>query len=304
MDAALVAAAEVVAGDRELIAVRASEAEAEIFDAHLALLGDEALLTPARTAIDRGATAERAWHDAAVAVADQYRALSDPLLAERATDVLDVGARVVGLLTGAGASALAQSGIVIADELTPAQAARLDSSLVTGIATAGGSTTAHAAILARALGLPAVVGLGAGLLAIDDGTTVLLDGRAGTVLMDPSPELQRDASQRRERDERSARGGARAGARAALPGTARESRCSPTWARSARRPRAVELGAEGVGLLRTEFLFLDRAHRCPTRMSRPETVRRIAVDLGGRPLVVRTLARRRRQAAAGAADAR
>ena len=288
LDAALVAAAEAVAGDRELIAARASEAEAEIFDAHLALLGDEALLAPARAAIDRGATAERAWHDAAVAVADQYRELSDPLLAERATDVLDVGARVVGLLTGAGASALAQSGIVIADELTPAQAARLDPSLVTGIATAGGSTTAHAAILARALGLPAVVGLGAGLLAIDDGTTVLLDGRAGTVLMDPSPELQRDASQRRERDERRH---AAALERAHEPGALRDGTRIEVFANLGavgEAARAVELGAEGVGLLRTEFLFLDRA-TLPDEDEQAETLRRIAVALGGRPLVVRTL---------------
>jgi multiphosphoryl transfer protein len=288
LDRGLSAAAHAVVADRELIAGRAGQAEAEIFDAHLALLQDEALLAPARAAIDRGASAERAWHDAALAVADQYRALSDPLLAERATDVLDVGARVVGLLTGAGGSTLAQSGIVIADELTPAQAAGLDPSLVTGIATAGGSTTAHAAILARALGLPAVVGLGPGLLAIDDGTTVLLDGRAGTVLMDPSPELQRDASQRRQRDERRR---AAALGRAHEPGALSDGTRIEVFANLGavgEAARAVELGAEGVGLLRTEFLFLDRA-TLPDEDEQAETLRRIAVDLGGRPLIVRTL---------------
>lgn len=288
LDAALSTAAEAVASDRELIAGRAGENEASIFDAHAALLQDEALLAPAQAAIERGATAERAWHDAAVAVAAQYRALSDPLLAERATDVLDVGNRVVGLLTDAGAERSGGSGIVIADELTPAQAAALDPSLVTGIATAGGSTTAHAAILARALGLPAVVGLGPGVLAIADGTTVLLDGRAGTLLMDPSPEVEREASQRRERDERRR---AAARERAHEPGALRDGTRIEVFANLGavdEAPRAVQFGAEGVGLLRTEFLFLDRA-TLPNEHEQAETLRQIAIALGGRPLVVRTL---------------
>jgi multiphosphoryl transfer protein len=288
LDQALAAAATAVAADRELIAGRAGRTEAEIFDAHLALLVDEALLAPARAAIERGATAERAWHDAAVAVAGQYRALSDPLLAERATDVLDVGVRVVALLTGVSAGRAARAGIVIADELTPAQAARLDPTLVTGIATAGGSSTAHAAILARALGLPAVVGLGPGLLAIADGTKVLLDGRAGTVLADPSEQVAREATERRERDERR-----RAAARERMlePGAMGDGTRIEVFANLGavgEAARAVELGAEGVGLLRTEFLFLDRA-TLPNEHEQAETLREIALGLGGRPLVVRTL---------------
>jgi phosphocarrier protein FPr len=288
LDAALKAAADTIATDREVIRGRAGKAEAEIFDAHLALLHDEAMLAPARAAIDSGATAERAWHDAAVAVAAQYRALGDPLLAERATDVLDVGARVVGLLTGASAREIEESGIVIADELTPAQAAGLDPALVTGIATAAGSTTAHAAILARALGLPAVVGLGAGVLAIADGTLVLLDGRAGTLQADPSPEVQREALQRRERDERRR---AAARERTHEPGATRDGTPIEVFANLGavgEAARAVELGAEGVGLLRTEFLFLDRMS-LPDEDEQAETLRQIAFDLGGRPLVVRTL---------------
>ncbi len=291
------AAADAIAADRELIAGRAGENEASIFDAHAALLQDEALLAPANAAIEGGATAERAWHDAAVAVAAQYRALSDPLLAERATDVLDVGNRVVGLLTGAGAGAHGGAagsgapggaGIVIADELTPAQAAALDPSQVTGIATAGGSTTAHAAILARALGLPAVVGLGRGVLAIADGTTVLLDGRAGTLQADPSPEVQREALERREREQRRR---AAARERAHETGALRDGTRIEVFANLGavgEAARAVELGAEGVGLLRTEFLFLDRA-TLPDEHEQAETLRQIATDLGGRPLVVRTL---------------
>ena len=100
--------------------------------------------------------------------------------------MLDVGRRVVGALTGeTGAEPVAHEGIVIAGELTPADAAGLDPARVIGIATAHGTATAHAAILARALGLPAVVGIGDAVLGIEDGTTLLLDGEAGTLEVDP-----------------------------------------------------------------------------------------------------------------------
>jgi phosphocarrier protein FPr len=164
----------------------------------------------------------------------------------------------------------------------------LDASLVTGIATAGGSATAHAAILARALGLPAVVGLGPALLGIADGTDVLLDGRAGTVVADPPADLQREAAEQRERDQRR-----RAAARERMlePGALRDGTRIEVFANLGavgEAARAVELGAEGVGLLRTEFLFLDRPS-LPDEHEQADTLRQIAVGLGGRPLVVRTL---------------
>ncbi len=276
--------------DRETVATRAGKAEAAIFDAHLALLDDEAMLDPAQEAIGGGATAERAWHDAAQQVAERYRALDEPLLQERAADVLDVGRRVVTALTGDadGAGPEERIGIVIAGELTPGDAATLDPALVTGIATAHGTATAHAAILARALGLPAVVGLGDTILQIPDGTTVLIDGEAGTLQVDPPDDVQRDAAERRERaDQRRAT----ARERAHETGATRDGTRIEVFANlgaAAEAAKAVELGAEGVGLLRTEFLFLDRAE-LPSEEEQAETLREIAVALDGRPLVVRTL---------------
>jgi len=274
--------------DRDTVAARAGKAEAAIFDAHLALLDDEALLDPAQDAIGAGATAERAFYDATVGVADRYRALEEPLLRERATDVLDVGRRVVGALTGGLASGPVLTGIVLAGELTPADAAGLDPAHVTGIATAHGTPTAHAAILARALGLPAVVGLGERILGIEDGATVLLDGEAGTLQVDPPQEVLREASERRSRDEGRRRV---ARERAHEPGATRDGTRIEVFANLgsvADAIKAVEFGAEGVGLLRTEFLFLDRPE-LPGEDEQAETLRAIAVALGGRPLVVRTL---------------
>ncbi|HEX6619828.1 MAG TPA: phosphoenolpyruvate--protein phosphotransferase, partial [Solirubrobacteraceae bacterium] len=288
LDEAIAAARGEIARDREAVAGRAGKAEAAIFDAHLALLDDEALLEPAHEAIAAGAPAERAWHDAAEQVAALYRGLDEPLLRERATDVLDVGRRVVAAVTGEEAAGPTEPGIVLARELTPAEAAGLDPELVRGIATAHGSATAHAAILARALGLPAAVGLGEALLAIDEGTALLLDGEAGTLQVDPGEDVLREAEERRER---LAARRAAARERAHEPGAMRDGARVEVFANlgsAAEAAKAVELGAEGVGLLRTEFLFLDRP-QLPDEDEQVETLRRIAEALDGRPLVVRTL---------------
>jgi multiphosphoryl transfer protein len=275
--------------DRERLIARGAAAEAAIFSAHLALLDDEALLEPARAAIERGAPAERAWHDAAQSAASTYRALEEPLLRERAADVEDVGRRVVAAIVGDGKPAASlEEGIVIAAELTPADAAALDSSLARGIATARGTPTAHAAILARALGIPAVVGLGADVLAVPAGTPLLLDGDQGSVHVAPSEELVRSAEQR----------GERAAARRTV---ALERAGEPAVTRDGTRIEvvanldepgdaaiAVELGAEGVGLLRTEFLFLEHP-TLPSEQEQAERLAEIAGALSGRSLIVRTL---------------
>jgi multiphosphoryl transfer protein len=288
LEEGIAAAREAIAADRQTVEERAGRAEAEIFDAHRALLEDEALLEPAGTSIDGGAAAERAWHDAAEQVAARYRELDEPLLRERAADVLDVGRRVVAALSGEAATGLDGAGIVIAGELTPADAAALDPELVRGIATAHGAATAHAAILARALGLPAAVGLGNAVLEVAAGTPLLLDGDDGTLHVDPPADVLRDAEQRRERA--TARRAA-ARERAGEPGATRDGARIEVFANlgsAAEAQRAVELGAEGVGLLRTEFLFLQRAE-LPDEHEQAETLREIAVALDGRPLVVRTL---------------
>jgi multiphosphoryl transfer protein len=302
LDEAIAAAREAIAHDRATVAGRAGEAEAAIFDAHAILLDDDALLEPAYEAIAAGATAERAWHDAADQVAARYRALDEPLLQERATDVLDVGRRVVGALregpaadesgpatdAAPGETASGEAAILVAVELTPADTAGLDPAAVAGIATAHGAATAHAAILARALGIPAVVGLGDTLTAVDDGTPLLLDGDRGTVQVAPPQDTLRDAHERRERAQ-ARRAAARE--RAHEPAATRDGTRVEVFANlgsAAEAVKAVELGAEGVGLLRTEFLFLDRP-QLPDEDEQTATLVEIAQALEGRPLVVRTL---------------
>ena len=192
-------------------------------------------------------------------------------------------------LAGTPAGAATQgAGIVIADELTPGEAAGLDPADAWAVATARGGATSHAAILARALGIPAVVGLGDGLLAIPEGTQLILDGEQGTVAVEPDAGAIAEQERRRtaEAAERE-----RLLARAAEPGALGDGRRIEVFANvgSAEEARiAVEHGAEGVGLLRTEFLFLDRATP-PDEDEQAAALSAVAEALQGRPLIVRTL---------------
>ena len=289
LDAARAGAREELEAARADVARRGAAAEAEIFTAHALLLDDTALTGPALRLIDEGAGAGRAWRSAVQEAAAAFRALDDPYLRERAVDVEDVGRRVLARLAGTDSAAAPRSaGIVLAPELTPGEAAGLDPAETWAIATARGGATGHAAILSRALGIPAVVGLGDALLGIAEGTPLVLDGDAGTLEVDPDEDTVARHEARREADAE-ARGALLA--RAAEPGALRDGRRVEVFANvgsPADARQATTQGAEGVGLLRTEFLFLDRATP-PTEDEQVAVLREIAEALGGRPVVVRTL---------------
>ncbi len=274
---------------RAALTARAGAAEADIFTAHALLVDDAAITEPALRRIDEGEPAGQAWRAAAREAAAAFRALDDAYLRERAVDVEDVSSRVLARLAGVPPGAVLEApGIVVADELTPGEAAGLDRADAWAIATARGGATAHAAILARALGIPAVVGLGGSLLAIAEGTPLVVDGEAGVVHVDPDPGTIAEHERRRaaaEADRRAAL------ALAAEPGALSDGRRVEVFANvgnPAEARLAVEQGAEGIGLLRTEFLFLERAE-APGEEEQAEVLREIAGALEGRPVVVRTL---------------
>ena len=183
---------------------------------------------------------------------------------------------------------MVEPGIVLAADLTPADTAALDRELVRGIATAYGGPTSHSAILARSLGIPAAVGLGEQLLDVPEGTPLALDGDAGAVVVDPAEELVRDYERRSADREEEAR---RARASAQRPAQTRDGRRIEVVA-NVGSPEdvdaAVASGAEGVGLLRTEFLFLGR-DSLPTEDEQYAAYTDIAERLQGRPLILRTL---------------
>jgi phosphocarrier protein FPr len=177
---------------------------------------------------------------------------------------------------------------VIAPDLTPADTAALDRELVLGIATAHGSATSHSAILARSLGIPAVVGIGEYLLDVQEGTPLVLDGDAGTVYVDPGEELVRGYERRQAEREESA---LRALASARQPAQTLDGRRIQVVA-NVGSPTDVDLavanGAEGVGLLRTEFLFLER-ESLPSEEEQLAAYGDMAARLNGMPMILRTL---------------
>lgn len=289
LESAREAARSAIERDRTEVARRTTADDAAIFAAHLALLDDEALVGAARARIEGGASAEAAWYAASQATAAAWRALDDDLLRERAADVEDVGRRVLAVLLGRERhGGIDQAGVLVVSELTPADAAALDPELIGGIAAAHGTATAHAAILARALGIPAVVGLGPSVLSVGEGTPLLLDGSEGTVLVSPDEEAAEHALHERELEVERRR---RARHHAHEPAVTKDGTTIEVAANlggAGEAAGAVELGADGVGLLRTEFLFLGR-QEIPGEEEQVQTLTQIADALGGRPLIVRTL---------------
>jgi phosphocarrier protein FPr len=276
---------------RDSVAARAGEYNAAIFDAHLLFLEDEALVEPARRAVfEQRQNAAQAWDAAAESVAAGYRALDDEYLSARADDLTGVARQVVSQLVGGtrGSAAIAEAGIVLASDLTPADTAALDRELARGIATAYGSATSHSAILARSLGIPAVVGVGERLLEVPEGTSLVLDGDAGAVYVDPPEELVHGYERQRAEREQATR---RALASARKPAHTRDGRRIDVVA-NVGSPADVDLavanGAEGVGLLRTEFLFLER-DTLPSEEEQLAAYEEMAERLRGRPMILRTL---------------
>ena len=273
------------------VGARAAAADAAIFDAHLLFLEDDALLVPTRAGVfDRHETAARAWADAVSAAAEAWDGLEDPYQRARAADLRDVGEQVLAHLAGPGeTTAVVEAGdVVVAPDLAPADVAALASSAVAGLALAHGGPASHAAILARALGLPAVAGAGEALLAVPDGTPLLVDGDAGTVTVAPPSEAVAAVARRRDLQ---ARATAEARAAATAPAVTRDGvtvRVEANIAGPQDVPAAVAAGADGVGLLRTEYLFLDAA-AMPGEDEQAAAYSAVAEALGGRPLTVRTL---------------
>jgi len=280
-----------IAAARAATAVAAGAEEAAIFDAHLLYLEDDALLGPARRAVlEDGDNAAHAWHAAVDSVAASYRALDDDYLQARAADVIEVGDRVLRRLLGAGTpqASPADAGVVVTTEATAGDLAELDLALVTGLATAAGGPLGHGAILARTLGIPAVVGLGPSILAVGEGTLLAVDGDAGAVHVDPEPELVARLTARRSAEERRRSSALQSANEPAITRDGVRILVEANAGSAHEGPTVVATGSDGVGLLRTEFLFLDR-DTAPDEDEQYRAYLELASALGGRPLVVRTL---------------
>jgi phosphocarrier protein FPr len=265
--------------------------EAGIFDAQSLFLEDPELVGAVwRTVLQDRVGAESAWQAETTRLVDRFNALEDPYLRARAADVADVAARVLRRLTGQATAerVLRQPAILSARDLTPSEVKDFDPTMVLGLCLEAASASTHSVILARAMGIPVVAGLGPGINALADGTIVALDGEQGTVWISPDA-AQVEALKGRRQSWLAARRAAELERH--RPAATRDGRRIRVFANISGVDEAVEAvacGAEGVGVLRTEFLFLGRA-AAPGEDEQLAAYRAIAESLGGRPLTIRAL---------------
>jgi phosphocarrier protein FPr/phosphocarrier protein len=294
-EAALTAAIAKVRARIEANALTGDKARKAILGAHLAFLEDPELFAGARRLIGAGKSAGFAWRAAVGGYVEALRGLGDRRLAERVDDLIDLERQVLRallVLEGAGeeddTTVLAPGSILLADELLPSQLMGVDPGVVAGFATARGGPTSHVAILAAAMGIPALVALGGAVLSVEDGAALILDADGGALRVAPdAPALAAAQTQLAHRQARKAQ----AQAAAHDPAVTRDGTRIEVFANTGAvkdAVAAVENGAEGCGLLRTEFLFLDR-ETPPDEDEQARQYQAIADALAGRPLIIRTL---------------
>ena len=290
--AAGIAAEELKIIRESVFVLTGDEKEAAIFDAHMLMLRDPMLTDAVKGRVDGGMIVEKALAELTAEIADMLAAMEDEYFAARSADVRDIGARLLRILLGVADASLAKLGgpsIVVANDLTPSDTASLDPENVLGFCTAVGGLTSHTAILARTLGIPAVVGLGDELSARTTGAQqVILDGIDGTIIIDPVETTRDDyqsAIKNRQEWLRNVQANAHEDAYTAS-GTRVEVGANIGDIGTARL--ALEAGAEGVGLLRTEFLYLGDTH-APGEEMQVDAYRQIFEAMAPRPVIVRTL---------------
>jgi phosphocarrier protein FPr/phosphocarrier protein len=275
----------------EQLASSAQGTARQVITAHLEFLDDWELVAAARRAIARGKSAGFAWRRAVRDSADTLRALGDPRMSERVDDLLDLESQVLLTLHGEAPIVvrnLPERAILIAADLKPSQLVSLDASRLAGICLAAGGPTSHVAILAAAMGIPALVALGPAVLDVVEGTWLVLDAEQGNLATAPDQTALAAAEQTlvaRQQRKHAERAAAHTDCRTA-DGVRVE--VFANLGSLAEAQVAVAHGAEGCGLLRTEFLFLER-EAPPDEEEQLRQYQGIATALGGRPLVIRTL---------------
>jgi phosphoenolpyruvate-protein phosphotransferase len=287
----LAVALEAVRGHLQKLSTGDDATGAEIAMAHLALLEDPMITGAAEELLKCGHGASRAWHDAINRSVETLQKVDDKRMLERIDDLKDTNLRVQRTLAGldpAQGPELTERSILIAENLLPSQLLELDHNQVAGICTAAGGTTSHVAILAISLEIPMLVAAGDEVLAVTKGDRLLLDADFGELKIRPGDAEANRFAQRMQED-RLQRQAERAAAHdecRTRDGTQVHFNANLASAQDALA--AVQAGAEGCGLLRTEFVFMGRA-QAPDVNQQLEIYQQISDTLQDRPLVVRTL---------------
>ena len=290
-EAVLVAQAQILEVKKKLRAALGEE-QAYILEAHLLMLQDRSLGRQIEDFInDNHANAEWAVREVAGRLLDVYATIEDTYLRERGNDIEDVTHRLIKILSGSQTrdlSKLSNEAIIVAEDLLPSVAAELDPAKVLGFVTSSGGSTSHTAIIARSLGIPAVVGLRGITSRVRSGETIVIDGGSGVVVLRPTPDTLRFYSEQRERDRQQQRVDLE---ERDLPALTLDN--EPVILRA-----NIELldeidvlqrsNAAGVGLYRSEYLYAQSSSGLPTEDEQYEVYKLLGEMSGDEGAVIRT----------------
>lgn len=266
--------------------------KAEIFEAHLFLLEDPDLVDSVLDKIaDENLNAEYALHEVTTTIVEMLLELDNEMVRERAADVKDVSGRVMSHLIGkpyASLSGISEETIILAEDLTPSDTAQLDLNYIRGFVTEIGSRTSHSAIMARSLEIPAIVGAGSSAAAVADGAMVIMDATEGKVIVDPSEEVLAEYREKKKQyDERRIQLKRLAG-QPSVTADGEHLELAANIGSIEDLDKVLENGADGVGLFRTEFLYMGRSS-FPTEEEQFQIYKHVLEKLNGKRVVIRTL---------------
>ena len=275
----------------EHIRQQVGDKESEILTGQIAMLADPFMRSQMQDAIDGGACAEAAVDNVCTMYADMFAAVEDEMMRKRATDVKDIRSRLLGILLGAASvdlSNLPAGTVLVTRELTPSMTVGLQKENVAAIITATGGKTSHSAILARALQVPAVLSVTKVLEVVQDGDGLIVDGGDGIAILNPD-ERTRSEYLTRQKDYQARIASLKVYQnRPTVDADGKRYQLFANIGSAAEAEVAAQSGAEGIGLFRTEFLFMDRTS-LPDEMVQYEAYRAVSQTMAGKEVIIRTL---------------
>ena len=280
---------EVLAKD---LATRVGPKEAEILNGHLLLFSDMFLMGEIENIIaGESVNSEYAIENVCNTYADTFASMGDELMQQRATDMRDIKTRMQKILMGVSSvdiAALPEGSVIVAKDLTPSMTAGIDPSKVTGIVTELGGKTSHSAILARALEIPAVVALEGVLNKVTEGEDIVIDGSEGIVIVNPRQAVKEEYAAKREAFIKEKKELEEYIGKPTVTKDGVHIELVANIGKPADVEKVLQYDGEGVGLFRTEFLFMDR-NSMPTEAEQYEAYRKVASAMNGKPVIIRTL---------------
>ena len=274
------------------LATRVGEKEAEILKGHLLLLSDPMLVGEIENTISgETVNSEYAIETVCNTYADMFASMGDELMQQRATDMRDIKTRMQKILMGVSSvdiGSLPAGSILVARDLTPSMTAGINPLNVTGIVTELGGKTSHSAILARALEIPAVVAVDGFMSQISDGTQLILDGSEGVVFADPDQAVREEYTAKRDTFLKEKKELEQYIGKPTITKDGVTIELVANIGKPEDVEKVLQYDGEGIGLFRTEFLFMDRSSM-PTEDEQFEAYRKVATAMNGKPVIIRTL---------------